>query len=280
MIIDYLKEMKTLTSTEIAIKDYVLEHPRAVLELTIRDLAKACNVSVASVNRLSTKLGFRGFTDFKLNYIKEFKDAERMMAFEKPIPFNKDSTYQDVTEYIPYIYERTINYMRMSLDADVMMRCISQMKDAHIMVFGTGLNKALADIFVYKAQELSIECSAHDSLHYQFVEALQYRGRKLFAILITHSGVNRAIVTAAKRLHKNRVPSLLISCENTEKLNEYCPNRIHMARTGSTLELSNTQYMIATQYILDTIVSLLLIDNYDVVDHITPLTRGDHWTGE
>lgn len=280
MIIEYLKTIKQLTPAEVSIRHYIVENPGSVVNLTIRDLAMVCNVSVASINRLCIKLGFEGYTDFKVSYIKEYKDVERMQAFNRPIPFDQNSTYRDVVEYIPYVYEKTINYMKMSMDPDVMMRCISLMRDAHIMVFGTGLNKSLADIFVYKVQELGIECSAHDSLHFQFVEALKHRKRKVFAILITHSGVNKIIVTVAKRLYQNKIPNLLISGVNVDQLTQYCPNQIIMPQTGSTLDYSNTQYMIATQYVLDTIMSLLLIEHYDVVQQVSSVTRNDQWTGD
>lgn len=272
MIIDYLKNATNLTSAEEAIRNSIVSNPSIVITQTIRELGASCNVSVASINRFCTKIGFQGFSDFKLNFIKEYKDLERSLLME--IPFNKDSTYTHALDYIPYIYEKTINYMKVSIDSQIVMRSIQQMKDAHILIFGTGLNKAIADIFAYKVEELGLSCTAYDSPHYQSIDAMKFKNIKMFAILITHSGENKSILDAAKKLHRVQIPSLLIYSGSESTIEKYCPDRIAMLKTQSSLELSNTKYMIATQYVLDVLVSLLLIENIDVVEYITNISKG------
>lgn len=145
------------------------------------------------------------------------------------------------------------------------------MSNATIWIFGTVLNKSLADVFAYKVEELGI---VYDSMHYQSLEAMLYRNQPLFAVLISHTGANQSIVKAAKKLHKHRVPSLLIKNNDNDEMNEYCSNHVTILPTKTTMELSNTHYMIATQFVLDVLVSLLLVKHIDTAKHVRLKTEG------
>ena len=64
-----------LTPKSRIIGDYVKENPRKVVFMTVAELAKACEVSEATVVRFVGQLGYDGYSDFQQS-LREFVDTE------------------------------------------------------------------------------------------------------------------------------------------------------------------------------------------------------------
>lgn len=268
MIVEYLRNYRNFTYTEEVIRDYILEYPQNFITFSINDLSRNCNVGVASVMRLCKKMGFNGYTDFKTNFIKEFKDMERMYNLKKVAPFDQNTTVNDIVNDLPYVYEKAIGYTKLAIDYNVLHRAVNQIQNATVLVFGTSINKSVAEIFAYKLEELGIICKVLDSVHYQLITSLNYKKTPLFGILLTHKGNNKAVIEAAKYLKKSKIPSLLICAEVSEEVREYCNDILYIIPTDTTREFSNTQFMMAEQYLLDIIYSMLFVKNIKMISEI------------
>lgn len=268
MIVEVLRNCKDLTYTEETIRDFILEHPQTFIDLSIKDLSKQCNVGMASVARLCTKLGFSGFKAFKVAFLKDFKDMERIDQAKVITPFDQFTSLDKIINDLPYIYDRAIGYTKISLNKYVVQRVVEKMQQSTIMIFGTGINKSVGEIFAYKVEELGILCKSFDSVHYQFIDSLHMRGVPLFGILLSHRGENKSVIEAAKYLKRNKVPTLLICSKVSEEIREYCDEILYIIPTYSTREFSNTLFMTAEQYLLDVIYSLLLVKNMQLVTHV------------
>ena len=66
---------KELTPKSRVIGDYVKENPRKVMFMTVAELAKASEVSEATVVRFVGQLGYEGYTDFQQS-LRDFVDTE------------------------------------------------------------------------------------------------------------------------------------------------------------------------------------------------------------
>ena len=58
-----------LSKNEKRIVDYIMNNPDGVY-LGVKELCEKCSVSVATPVRLSKKLGFSGFSEFRMFFIK------------------------------------------------------------------------------------------------------------------------------------------------------------------------------------------------------------------
>ena len=63
--------MDTFFETEKKIGDYIIHHPRRVVDMTVGELAQACQVSEASVSRFCKKIDMKGFHHLKISIAKE-----------------------------------------------------------------------------------------------------------------------------------------------------------------------------------------------------------------
>ena len=63
--------MAGLTETETRLANYLLSHSGEVIHMNVKEFSAACGSSPAAVVRFSRKLGFKGFTDLKLDLARE-----------------------------------------------------------------------------------------------------------------------------------------------------------------------------------------------------------------
>ncbi len=268
-MIQYLKSLNNLTEAEESVRDYIVENPSTVLELSISELAKRTNVGIATINRFATKLGFKGFKDFKIEYAKQFKDAEKVNAQSCEQPFTFSSSIDEVLEKLPIQYQKILEFTASAMDKTVLNRTVQNILTHKLIIFGTGVNHKIADCFVYKLEELGIDAKSSDSFHYQYVDYLTSQNIPCYAIVITHSGRNTAMLTILKKLRKRKIPTLLICSLNVKpELLQNCTDIMYTIPTGNTADLSNIYFSISLQFIFDVLYCLLLVKKMNVVKQV------------
>lgn len=63
--------MDTFFETEKKIGNFIIHHPKEILDMTVGELAKECQVSEASVSRFCKKIDMKGFHHLKISIAKE-----------------------------------------------------------------------------------------------------------------------------------------------------------------------------------------------------------------
>lgn len=282
MVVEYLKNYQEFTYTEQIIRDYLLEYPQSIVHLSIKELSVQIHVGMASITRMCKKMGFQGYSDFKLAFMKDMKDLERLHKAKQIKPFHAATTPEQIIEDLPYIYEQAIGYTQIALNKTVLQRVVQKMKNATILIIGTGLHRYVGEIFAYKTEELGLSCHIMDSIHYQSIDALLLRNIPIFAILLSHRSENQAVINGARFLKQHHVPMLLICSQVSEEIREYCDDVLHIIPTYNIQEFGNTQYMMAEQYLLDVIYSMLFIQNLQMIEKMDTgkrfsiKTKGEH----
>lgn len=268
-MIQYLKSIRGLTDSERIIRDFIIENPSAILEMSISDLAEKTNVGLATINRFAVKAGCQGFKDFKLEYAKHYKDAERVNAITVDQPFTSSSSIDEVLEKLPLQYQKILEFTASAMDKTVLNRTVQYIQHRKVLIYSTGINKKIADCFVYKLEELGIDAKSFDSFHYQYVDYLNSQKKPCYAIVITHSGKNSAMLTILKKLKKRKAPTLLITTiQVKDELLQNCTDVMYTIPTKNTAELSNIYFSISLEYIFDILYCLLLVKNMNVVDKV------------
>ena len=268
-MIQYLKSIRGLTDSERIIRDFIIDNPSAILEMSISDLAEKTNTGLATINRFAVKAGCQGFKDFKLEYAKHYKDAERVNAITVHQPFTSSSSIDEVLEKLPLQYQKILEFTASAMDKTVLNRTVQYIQHRKVLIYSTGINKKVADCFVYKLEELGIDAKSFDSFHYQYVDYLNSQKKPCYAIVITHNGKNSAMLTILKKLKKRKVPTLLITTiQVNDELLQNCTDVMYTIPTKNTAELSNIYFSISLEYIFDILYCLLLVKNMNVVDKV------------
>lgn len=66
-----LQDEKFLSDSENIVAKYMIENYRDISNLTTRELAKRTFTSSAAIVRFCQKLGFKGYSDFRINFLTE-----------------------------------------------------------------------------------------------------------------------------------------------------------------------------------------------------------------
>ena len=75
-LISDLKSAPQLTDREKDIRDYFLNHPEHIAEMSCRDIGEATYTSASSVTRFCQKFGCKGYPDFKLRFLSDVKGGQ------------------------------------------------------------------------------------------------------------------------------------------------------------------------------------------------------------
>lgn len=266
MIIDKMQNLKNLTAQEQAVIEHIIKFPKDLLEMNVSELAKASYTSASTIIRVCKKLGTKGFGDLKFIYASEYPEMMKLKESLKTIPYDENSTIDDIIHTMPLIYSKAIDHTRSMIDRNILINVISLMKKAKVIdIYGDGINNEVAKMFCYKLGEIGITSNSYSSIHWSHASFLQLENIPSFSILISHTGKNSNVIDAAKRLKKCNMPTLSISGNIDQRLAELTDYNIHIMTTENTLEFSNVIFTMSTQYILDILVASLLVHRYDVV---------------
>jgi DNA-binding MurR/RpiR family transcriptional regulator len=265
MIIDKLERMENFTSQEKEIAKFILNNPQLIKELTTEELAKATFTSQATVVRLCKKLETKGYHDFKLKFSTEYLEAARVRELLKDEPITNESTYNDIIDIIPKMYESAITNTKLMLNSNVMTRVANRLKKAKkIDFYGHGISYNLARQAAFKFLSIGIDCMAHDGINEHYIAASKDKDHShMVAVLISFTGKNSSIIGIAKYLKSYGIYVVGISGYRTSEMIESCDEIIQIDTKKLILSMEVITSVISTQYILDIFFSILLASNYE-----------------
>ena len=89
-LIKELQEKKRFSDSERTIADYLLKHSRLLPSMTTRQLAQKTYTSSAAIVRFCQKLGFGGYTEFRVEFL-----AQMIQYIESPCGMELSMTDRD-----------------------------------------------------------------------------------------------------------------------------------------------------------------------------------------
>ena len=95
MIIDKMNTLENLTNQEKAVVDYIIANPKALLEMSVNELANASYTSASTITRLCKKFGTKGYADMKFIYVSEYPEMMKLKDSLKVVPFSRNSGIDD-----------------------------------------------------------------------------------------------------------------------------------------------------------------------------------------
>ena len=69
VMLTMLKYKEELSMAERVVLDYLIENKESIKDFSVEKIAEAAYTSPASVVRMCKKLGYKGFKDFKIDFI-------------------------------------------------------------------------------------------------------------------------------------------------------------------------------------------------------------------
>lgn len=263
MLIEKLEEGANFTNHEKDVARYILENPDKVPGMSSMELAQASFTSKATVVRLCQKLGLAGYQEFRLKLVEEMNQKNRISQMLKGEPIHDKSTYKDIINTLPILYDKAITNTRLSLDKNSMNRINNMLQKAECIDFyGTGISYILAQSAAFKFATLGMECSAYESINGHYLAAR--KNKKTVAFLMSFTGANRTMIRVARYLRKatnNYVVGIM--GPHNDVIRKVCHEIVEIPNRDSLVSLDVITSFSAATYVIDILFSLLLSERYN-----------------
>ncbi|MCL2843539.1 MAG: MurR/RpiR family transcriptional regulator [Oscillospiraceae bacterium] len=192
-----IKNYAAPTATEEVLIDYIFKHGETVIYDSIHKLAEQTGISPAAIVRFSKKMGYHGFSDFKLALAADF-------AMEKG-----EKAYHDLSQQISYgdTLETVIQKSRLAnldvveqtyrlIEPKELTRAVTHLKSARrIFLFGIGASGVCCDDLAQKFSRIGLEPVYYADSHAQVASSIHITAQDA-VIGISYSGDKREITSA------------------------------------------------------------------------------------
>lgn len=264
-----LKEMhenERFSSTEQAVIRYILEHPKEIVDLSIRELAERTFTSSAAIFRLCQKLNLKGYNEFKIKFISEINRVSPEECVRIARPITDEDNPESIVRKMAALEVEAIEETKNEMDLEQLQRIVGWMQNAKIIdYYAYDQNFYLAQMAIYNLLQIKYVAMAHSAMNSQYAQALN-SDESHMAIIISRSGENKRLIAVAKVLRERKVKTVLFTCTKDSTLAQFCDEFLYVANTAEYLDLGGMIFSVGIRYYQDVLFSLLLSQDYQGIE--------------
>ncbi|MCM3765097.1 MurR/RpiR family transcriptional regulator [Neobacillus niacini] len=237
------------TNTEKKVADYILEHTKDVLYMSITDLADACNVGESSVFRFCKTMNLKGYQEFKIVLAHSISQGEGTPQLSGEI------TMQDsVEELSSKILTTTVSALtetRNLLNEKDISKAIDYMIAAdRIHFFGVGASLMTAMEAKNKFIRITNKTECSLDSHLQIMSAALMTPKDV-AVLISYSGSTKDTIDVAKVVKERGAKIISITRFAKSPLTSYADITLLCGANEGPLQGGSLTAKISQLYLLD-----------------------------
>ncbi len=268
-----LHEKEKFSAVEQSVIKYMLDNPKLIVNMSIRELASKTFTSSAAIFRLCQKCGLKGYTEFKVKFISEvnrtsdFEDGD-LQGTVKDLnrPINGKDDLKSVVKKMAFLEIEAIEETKNEMDYEQLEKIASILDKAKkICLFAFDLNFYIAQETVYHLLQASRCAVCYETANSQLVNALMMNEDEV-AILLSRTGENRRLIRTVRVLKERKVRTILLTGNKSTTLAKLCDEVIYVANTEEYLNMGGLIFSIGCRYTLDVLFGILVAYNYKEVE--------------
>ncbi len=198
-----------LTKAEKKVANVVLSSPQDVLNATITDLARMCNIGETSVFRFCRSLNLNGYQDFKLSLALSTANAGNLD--KENINVNDSASGQEVAQKVLSAYKAALKDSYESLNFKTVSKAVELMLHARVIHFfgfgGSGISAMEAQNKFYKIMSNVV---FNPDSHLQLTQASLIQPEDA-AVIFCNSGITKDSIQIAKLCHQRNAAVIFIT---------------------------------------------------------------------
>lgn len=258
-----MQEQERFSQTESGIIQYIMEHPREIPDLSIRDLSERTYTSPAAIFRLCQKLKLKGYTEFKIKLISEMARVNPGEGRIVRRPITDKDRPDDVIRKMAALEIEAIEETRNEIDLMQLERVVDWLDEAKdIDFYAFDANYCIAQLAAYNLWQIKKHPVVSFAMNSQLAQALN-SDKEHVAIILSRSGENRRLIAIAKILKKRGVKTILFTVKKGSTLSHFADEFMYVANTADYLDMGGFIFSAGVKYYLDTLFGLLLARHYD-----------------
>lgn len=268
-----LSEREKFSAVEQNIIKYILDNPKEIVNMSIRELANKTFTSSAAIFRLCQKCGLKGYTEFKIKFISEVNRTSDFEndELEKPIrdlhrPINGKDDVKSVVRRMAFLQIEAIEETKNEINYKQLERVADMMNAAgQIVFFGFDLNYYISQSTVYHLVRTGKPAVVYETVNNQVAKAVMFKKEDV-AILISRTGENKNLIRISQVLKRKGAKIILLSASRDTSLDKLCDEFIYIANVIDYLSMGGVIFGVGCRYILDVLFGILFSKNYKSVE--------------
>jgi DNA-binding MurR/RpiR family transcriptional regulator len=254
--------MPHLTPLEARVVETVFGLRNFTDETSLKDIAAEAGVSEAMVVKITKKLGFSGYRDFR----SAVTQYNQLPTAEMHQELSIEDTSQEI---IQKVFRTSINALEETLaiiDMDAFDRAADLVNQSGQRDFyGVGGSAQIARDVAHKFLRIGVRANVHDDSHMMLMSAALL-GPQDIAIGFSHSGNTTAVIEAIQLARRNGARTIAITNYNSSALAQLADIVLCSTAQGSPLMGENAAARIAQLNILDALFVAVAQRNYGVAE--------------
>ena len=203
------------TATEKLIAEYILEND--ILQDSAQALGEKTNTSAAAIIRFSKKIGFKGFSDLKMNLAQSAKEEKQQ---EVDLIFEPEDNISTLVEKGCRLNMNTVLKTYQLINIDTLEQSIDLLNNAStIYLFGVGGSSVIGLDIYQKLMRIGKKVIYNADLHVQmtFTQSMDQNDA---ALIISYSGSTTGLVDVARVLHEKQIPVISVTQINSNPISK------------------------------------------------------------
>ena len=257
-----LREVKNdLSIKELEVAQYIMTHTQTVKNMSIQTLAKLNYVSTSTILRLCNKLGYSGFSDFKVDLISSSPQKFSTDILQDDI--NLNDTLQDVNRKVQAMEKSSIDETHSIVNLKALDNAIDLIITSNkIVIFGVGSSGLVGKELEYQLIKIKKDVNCHFDAHISrsIVSTL---GKNDLIIIISHSGETPECVELLKLAESLKVPSIAITKMGQSQISLLANIVLHTTSMEHASRLIPIRSKISQISVMNMLLTNLFIRKYD-----------------
>ncbi len=256
-LVEQLQAKEGFSPSECILADFLLENFRLLAGMSTRQLAKETYTNSAAIVRFSQKLGFGGYTEFKVQFLAEMMERIRNPQVTDFSMTDRD-TVQSLMDKVTGLEVEALRSTRGMLDAAQFMRALAMLSKAqHIDFYAMDENLNIAQMAASGFLMANKGATVHPAMTMQYLSAAgMQKGHVGF--FISRTGENRMLIDIAHLLRLRSVPRLLITSAPSSTLASLADVTFPVATVDTMEKLGPRIFLLGAKYVTDLLFAVLM----------------------
>ena len=253
---------ESLSESEKRVASFVVQNPKKVLHLNVRELAKQSSSSQAAVIRFCKHLDFESYSNFKLRLARDVFDTYD----ERYIP---DLDLESGTEVAAVVHtvierlQRSVSALEHTLDGKSVADAVACIQEAkRTALFGVGASGIVASDFMQKLARVGSSVFYTPDTDLQLVAAAAIKAGEC-AFIISYSGEKAEMLEAARLAKKNGATVISLTMDSPNSLRQIADIKLLVPASERIYRQGASTSRINQLAVVDILYSLLLSTDLD-----------------
>lgn len=248
----------SLTKTEKKIATTILSSPDLFSQYSLSELAKSLDVGEATFIRFCRTLGFKGFTDFKLELAIELATREKQYSDLLDTDISPEDSTQHIASKLQSAMNNVIAETVNLLDFNELEKVVQTMIKANrIFLFGVGSSGITAEDAKNKFMRIGLQVDSSSNNHFMYMQAALMKAGDV-VIGISHSGYSKEVIHSLDIARQNGATTVAITHNLRSPVTEVSDYVIINGNRQGQLQGDSIGTKIAQLFVLDLIYTMIV----------------------